>query len=133
MESLTHYIQSFAGSVEVHEHDIFLASALIATLIALVMLIPRYDALAVGAWVKCFGWAFACFAAQYAVKWTAWALGFSDSKFTLLLLTLSIANTILFFASALYLLDKKPLWIWSIGGSILIVLLLTRLIKDSDY
>ena len=91
-EALAHLVQYLAIKVGDHQHLIFLVSALVATLIAMVMLIPRYDAVAIGRWVKYFGWAFALFAAQYALKWVIASIDFTGRALAIATLILALLD-----------------------------------------
>lgn len=94
------------------QHEIFIVSAFVAGMIALIMLFPRSESLAVEKWTKYFGAAFFVISAQYSVTLLIRAFISSWRNSYPLDLSLSLAsglNSILFLMAALSLLGHMRL------------------------
>lgn len=96
---------------------IYLILGVTSAMIALVMFLPRYNALAVGDWVKYFGLAFAVTAVQYIVPLIVMIVAPKSWRAAILYFKAfcSALNSLLFLATAISLLGRANLFpLWSV-------------------
>jgi signal transduction histidine kinase len=112
MFSLALTIPEIVQWVQHAQHEIFIISAIVAGMIALIMLFPRFESVGVGRWTKYLGTAFLVISVQYwAISITrSFFPGWRSSQILNPLLTLcSGLTSILFFVTARSLLGYARL------------------------
>lgn len=103
----------FPNFISDHIEAIHLISGMTSAMIALVMFLPRYNALTVGDWVKYFSFGFALIAGQYFVHVIIKATvpSFQETyPYHLLWAIGSAANSVFFLAAAISLLGRTHLF-----------------------
>lgn len=112
-------ITAIAGLVSAHRGQIYLLSAAIALLFALVLLLPRYNIISENRWTRYVGYAYLIFFFQYGIRFSAWlyvthlpeqehrAVQAAPVLISLLFTACSALNNILFLSAARNLLGKS--------------------------